>query len=155
MSSDWQMFYLNLHFNFERAKTQAVILLSFKLTTKYLHILSFMTLTFNKQLRQQTSTFHNTQQQANTTLTRKRAAGQEGYIWAESSQSKGDRQWDAGERERQTGDRHQGNQTGETRGADRRAESENHISNKTVVHLSSVWTSSFPPVSCFLSEKHH
>lgn len=72
-------FYLKL------AKTQAVILPSFKLTTKYLakylDILSFMTLIFN---RQQTPRFQNTQQQANTTLTGKMVAGQEGYIWAQS-----------------------------------------------------------------------
>lgn len=41
---------------------------------------------------------------------------------------------------------HQGNQAGETRG-DRSAEIGKHLFSKSVVHPSSVWTSSLPPVS--------
>lgn len=81
-------------------------------------------------------------------------AGQEGFIWAQSYHWEGERQRDTGERERDTSDRHQGNQTGETRRADHRAESEEHVFNQTAVRLS-VWTSSFPPASRFLSEKRH
>lgn len=80
--------------------------------------------------------------------------GRKGLIWAQSYHWEGEGQGDTGERQRDTGDRHQSNQTGETRRADHRAESEEHIFNQTAVRLS-VWTSSFPPASRFLSERRH